>query len=38
MMARPPGHVEGIEPIPAEVLVEAGVLKPDVAHAGGAVR
>jgi C4-dicarboxylate transporter DctM subunit len=31
-------HVEGVEPIPEEVLVEAGVVKPDVAHAGGAVR
>jgi C4-dicarboxylate transporter DctM subunit len=30
-------HVEGVEPIPEEVLVEAGV-KPDVAHAGGGVR
>jgi C4-dicarboxylate transporter DctM subunit len=31
-------HVEGVEPIPEEILVEAGVVKPDVAHAGGAVR
>jgi C4-dicarboxylate transporter DctM subunit len=31
-------HVEGVEPIPEEVLVEAGVVKPGVAHAGGAVR
>ena len=31
-------HVEGVEPIPEEVLVEAGVVKPDVAHAGGGVR
>jgi len=30
-------HVEGIEPIPESVLVEAGVVKP-VAHAGGVVR
>jgi C4-dicarboxylate transporter DctM subunit len=29
--------VEGVEPIPEEVLVKAGV-KPDVAHAGGGVR
>jgi len=31
-------HVEGVAPIPESVLVEAGVVKPDVAHAGGAVR
>ena len=31
-------HVEGVEPIPEEVLVEAGVVKPGVAHAGGVVR
>jgi len=31
-------HVEGVEPIPESVLVEAGVVKPDVAHAGGVVR
>ena len=29
--------VEGVEPIPEEILVEAGV-KPEVAHAGGGVR
>ena len=31
-------NVEGVEPIPESVLVEAGVVKPDVAHAGGVVR
>jgi C4-dicarboxylate transporter DctM subunit len=31
-------HVEGVAPIPEEVLVEAGVVKPGVAHAAGGAR
>ena len=31
-------HVEGVEPIPESVLVEAGVVKPAVANAGGGAR
>jgi C4-dicarboxylate transporter DctM subunit len=31
-------HVEGVAPIPEEVLVEAGVVKPGVAHVAGGAR